>query len=40
MATIDVTNPSREVRNQALAPQPIDLFAVDLALGGVRARMR
>ena len=32
MATIDVTNPSREVRNQALAPQPVDLFEVDLAL--------
>jgi len=32
MATTDVTNPSREVRNQALAPQPIDLFEVDLAL--------
>ena len=32
MATTDVTNPSREVRNQALAPQPVDLFEVDLAL--------
>jgi putative acyl-CoA dehydrogenase len=38
MATTDVTNPSREVRNQALAPQPIDLFAVDLALGEALAR--
>jgi putative acyl-CoA dehydrogenase len=32
MATIDVTNPAREVRNQALALQPVDLFEVDLAL--------
>jgi putative acyl-CoA dehydrogenase len=32
MATIDVTNPAREVRNQALALQPVDLFEIDLAL--------
>jgi putative acyl-CoA dehydrogenase len=32
MATIDVTNPAREVRNQAPPLQPIDLFEVDLAL--------
>ena len=32
MATIDVTDPSREVLNQAPPLQPIDLFEVDLAL--------
>jgi putative acyl-CoA dehydrogenase len=32
MATIDVTNPAREVRNQALPLQPVDLFEIDLAL--------
>jgi putative acyl-CoA dehydrogenase len=32
MATIDVTNPSREVLNQAPPLQPINLFEVDLAL--------
>ena len=29
MATIDVTHPAREVRNQALALQPVDLFEID-----------
>jgi len=32
MATIDVTNPAREVRNQPPPLQPINLFDVDLAL--------
>src|ERR1700722_15270560 len=32
MATIDVTNPAREVRNQALGLPPVDLFEIDLAL--------
>ncbi|MDQ6607534.1 MAG: acyl-CoA dehydrogenase family protein, partial [Actinomycetota bacterium] len=32
MATIDVTNPAREVLNQASPLQPINLFEVDLAL--------
>jgi putative acyl-CoA dehydrogenase len=32
MVTIDLTNPAREVRNQAPPLQPIDLFEVDLAL--------
>src|SRR2546421_3630086 len=32
MATIDVTNPAREVLNQAPPLQPINLFEVDLAL--------
>jgi putative acyl-CoA dehydrogenase len=32
MATIDVTNPAREVRNQAPPLQPIDYFETDLAL--------
>jgi len=32
MATIEVSNPAREVRNQAPPLQPIDLFEVDLAL--------
>ena len=32
MATIDVADPAREVRNQAPPLQPIDLFEVDLAL--------
>jgi putative acyl-CoA dehydrogenase len=32
MATTDVTNPAREVRNQASPLQPINLFDVDLAL--------
>jgi putative acyl-CoA dehydrogenase len=33
MVTIDVSNPAREVRNQAPPLQPLDLFAADLALG-------
>jgi putative acyl-CoA dehydrogenase len=33
MATIDVTNPAREVHNQPPPLQPVDLFASDLALG-------
>ncbi len=33
MATIDATNPAREVRNQAPPLQPVNLFEVDLALG-------
>ncbi|HWF35635.1 MAG TPA: DNA alkylation response protein, partial [Solirubrobacteraceae bacterium] len=32
MATIDVTDPAREVLNQAPPLQPIDLFEADLAL--------
>jgi putative acyl-CoA dehydrogenase len=32
MATIDTTNPARDVLNQAPALQPLDLFEVDLAL--------
>jgi putative acyl-CoA dehydrogenase len=32
MATIDVTNPAREVRNQAPPLEPVNLFEVDLAL--------
>jgi putative acyl-CoA dehydrogenase len=32
MATIDVTNPAREVLNQAPPLQPVNLFDVDLAL--------
>jgi putative acyl-CoA dehydrogenase len=32
MATIDVTDPAREVLNQAPALQPVNLFEVDLAL--------
>ena len=32
MATIDVTDPAREVLNQAPPLQPINLFEVDLAL--------
>jgi putative acyl-CoA dehydrogenase len=32
MATIDVTDPAREVRNQAPPLQPVNLFEVDLAL--------
>src|SRR5205807_4242314 len=32
MATVDVTNPAREVRNQPPPLQPIDLFEVDVAL--------
>ena len=32
MATIDVTNPAREVLNQAPPLQPVNLFEVDLAL--------
>jgi putative acyl-CoA dehydrogenase len=32
MATIDVTHPAREVRNQAPPLQPVNLFEVDLAL--------
>jgi putative acyl-CoA dehydrogenase len=33
MATIDVANPAREVRNQPPPLQPVNLFDVDLALG-------
>ncbi len=33
MATIDVANPAREVRNQPPPLQPVNLFEVDLALG-------
>jgi putative acyl-CoA dehydrogenase len=33
MATIDATNPAREVRNQPPPLQPVNLFEVDLALG-------
>ena len=32
MATVDVTAPAREVRNQAPALEPVNLFDVDLAL--------
>ncbi|HTP22447.1 MAG TPA: acyl-CoA dehydrogenase family protein [Solirubrobacteraceae bacterium] len=32
MATVDVTNPAREVRNQAPPLQPVNLFDIDLAL--------
>ena len=32
MSTTDVTNPAREVLNQAPPLQPINLFEVDLAL--------
>ena len=32
MATVDVTNPAREVLNQAPPLQPINLFEIDLAL--------
>ena len=32
MATIDVTDPAREVRNQAPPLEPVNLFEVDLAL--------
>ena len=32
MATIDVTDPAREVLNQAPPLQPVDLFEIDLAL--------
>jgi len=32
MATIDVTDPAREVRNQPPSLQPVDLFEIDLAL--------
>ena len=32
MATVDVTNPAREVLNQAPPLQPVNLFEVDLAL--------
>jgi putative acyl-CoA dehydrogenase len=38
MATIDVTDPAREVRNQAPPLQPVDLFEIDLALGEALAR--
>jgi putative acyl-CoA dehydrogenase len=33
MATIDVTNPAREVLNQPLPLEPLNLFEVDVALG-------
>jgi putative acyl-CoA dehydrogenase len=38
MATIDVINPAREVRNQAPPLQPVNLFEVDLALREALAR--
>ena len=38
MATIDVTDPAREVRNQAPPLQPVDLFEIDLALREALAR--
>jgi putative acyl-CoA dehydrogenase len=38
MATIDVTNPAREVLNQAPPLQPVNLFEVDLALSEARER--
>jgi len=38
MATIDVTDPARAVRNQAPPLQPIDLFEVDLAMREALAR--
>ena len=33
MATVDVTDPEREVLNQAPPLQPVNLFEIDLALG-------
>jgi putative acyl-CoA dehydrogenase len=33
MATIDVTDPTREVRNQPPPLQPVNLFEIDIALG-------
>ena len=38
MATIDVTDPAREVLNQAPPLQPVNLFEVDLALREATAR--
>src|ERR1700722_12936094 len=32
MATIDISDPAREVRNQAPPLQPVDYFEIDLAL--------
>ena len=41
MATIEVTDPAREVLNQPPPLQPIDLLESDLALArGARARGR
>jgi putative acyl-CoA dehydrogenase len=38
MATIEITNPAREVLNQAPPLEPIDLLGSDLALGEALTR--
>ena len=38
MATIEITNPAREVLNQAPPLQPIDLLESDVALGEALTR--
>ena len=40
MATIEVTDPAREVLNQPPPLQPVDLFESTWRCGGARARGR